>query len=102
MEKIFYPEWWLKVVDYNTEAPVNPYWDNSNIIEFATNNGHGATYGMMTMVMVTSLISLFVGYMAGKSSTRTASGSRNKYQVVPGDHLMMTEMTVPNSYQAVA
>ena len=104
MEKIFYPEWWLKVVDYNTEAPVNPYWNNPDVIEFATNpvgSGTGSTTGILVMVMFTSLVSLFIGYIAGKSSTKAGSGT-NKYHVVPRDHQMMAEMTYSTSYQAVA
>ena len=102
MEKVFYPEWWLKVVDYNTEAPVNPYWNNPDVIEFATNpvgSGTGSTTGILVMVMFTSLVSLFIGYVAGKSSTKASIGT-NKYHVVPRDHQMMAEMTT--SYQAVA
>ena len=103
MEKIFYPEWWLKVVNYN-KGPVNPYWSNPDVIEFASNPSSstaGSTVNMLLVVIFTSLISLFVGYMAGKSSTKARDGG-SRYQVVPGHHERITEMTYTTSYQAVA
>ena len=101
MEKIFYPEWWLKVVNYRHEAPVNPYWSNPDVIEFATNPVSataGSTTSILMVVAFTSLISLFIGYTVGKSSAKAHEGG-SKYQVVPGHHEMTTYST---SYQAFA
>lgn len=71
MVKIFYPYWWLQAVGYYKDRP-NNWLANPSIIMFADQPGDGTTessgQGVVSTVLVASLLSLAVGYVLGSTS----------------------------------